>query len=134
MANNYAAFAEFFKTSPVDMNKVFDSQRRNIEAASEAVQTVVEGVQAVSRRQAEVLREGVEQALSSSRQLLSSGTPEAGLAKQAELARNLFESAVINFREVTELLTKTGFEAFDVLNSRASEAINETQASTKRKN
>lgn len=132
--NNFASFAEFFK-APVDMNKVFDSQRRNIEAASEAVQTVVEGVQAVSRRQAEVLREGVEQALASSRQLLSSGTPEAGLAKQAELARNLFESAVINFREVSELLTKTSFEAFDVLNSRASEAISETQAAgSKRKN
>ncbi len=134
MSNTYA-FAEFFK-APVDMNKMFDSQRRNVEAASAAVQTVVEGVQAVSRRQAEVLREGVEQALASSRQVLTSGTPEASMTKQAELARNLFESAVVNFREVSELLTKTSFEAFDLINRRASEALSETQAAatSKRKN
>ena len=129
MANtNYAAFAELFKSPAVDVNKLFDNQRRNVEALSAAVQVGVESAQALSRRGAEVLRDHVEQTLKASRELFASGTPEASLAKQAELARTLFESNVVNFREMTELFTKTSFEAFDVLNRRASEAMHEVQS------
>jgi phasin family protein len=132
------AFADLFKNA-FDFNQLVATQRRNIEALSEANQVVVEGAQAISRRQAEVIRTNVEDALKASKALLTSGTPETNLTKQADFAKSMFETTLSNLREVTEMVTKSGFEAFDVLNKRAAETLEEissassTKTATKKK-
>lgn len=128
-------FADLFKNS-FDFNQLFSTQRRNIEAFSAANQAFVEGVQAVSRRQAEVIRENVEDVLKASKDLMTSGTPETNLTKQGELAKTIFENTLANLREVTEMVTKSGFEAFDVLNKRAAETLEEISkaSNAKKKN
>lgn len=136
MATNSAyAFAEIFRNS-FDFNQLFATQRRNIEALSAANQVVVEGVQAITRRQAELLRENVENVMQASRDILTGGSPEASLSKQAEAAKSVFQNTLENVREVTEMATKSSFEAFDVLNRRATESLEEigaTAASATRK-
>jgi phasin family protein len=135
MTYNYA-FADLFKNA-FDFNQLFSTQRRNIEALSAANQAFVEGVQAVSRRQAEVIRENVEDLLKASKDIMTSGTPETNLSKQSELTKQIFENTLSNLREVTEMVTKSGFEAFDVLNKRAAESLEEISKaapSTKKKN
>lgn len=118
-------FAELFKNS-FDFNQVFSTQRRNIEAVSAANQAVVEGAQAISRRQAEVFRANVENVLKVSKEMMTTaGTPEVSVSRQADLARALFENTLSNLREVTETVTKSGFEAFDVLNKRVAESLEE---------
>jgi len=117
-------FADLFKNS-FDFNQVFSAQRRNIEAFSAANQAVVEGAQAISRRQAEVFRANVENVLKVSKEMMTSGTPEVGVTRQADLARAIFENTLSNLREVTETVTKSGFEAFDVLNKRVAESLEE---------
>jgi phasin family protein len=117
-------FADLFKNT-FDMNQLFSTQRRNIEALSAANQAVVEGAQAISRRQAEVIRGHVEETLKASKDLLTSGTPETNVTKQADYAKGLFESTLSSLREITEMATKSGFEAFDVLNKRAAETLEE---------
>lgn len=127
---NYAnAFTDMFKNN-FDYNQVLTTQRRNLEAASEASQAVVENVQAISRRQAEIAREAVEGALKASKDIFTSGTPETNIAKQAAFAKNAFESALSNLREVSEMAAKSCFEIFDVVTSRASESIEEISKAT----
>jgi len=121
MATNFA-LNDLFKNK-LDFNQVIATQRSNIEALSAATQIVVESAQAVSRRQAEVIRENVEDVLKASKDLLTSGTPETNLTKQADFAKSIFESALANLREVTEMVTKSGFEAFDLLNKQAAENL-----------
>ncbi len=122
---NYAnAFADMFKNN-FDYNQLLNTQRRNLEAASEASQAIVENVQAISRRQAEIAREQVEGALKASKDIFTSGTPETNMAKQAAYAKNAFEGALSNMREVSEMAAKSCFEIFDVVTSRASESIEE---------
>ncbi|MDX2074663.1 MAG: TIGR01841 family phasin [Alphaproteobacteria bacterium] len=122
---NYAnAFADMFKNN-FDYNQVLTTQRRNMEAASEASQAMVENVQAISRRQAEIARETVEGALKASKDIFTSGTPETNIAKQAAYAKGAFENALSNLREVSEMAAKSCFEIFDVVTSRASESIEE---------
>lgn len=123
------AFADMFK-SALDFNQLFSTQRRNIEALSAANQVVVEGVQAISRRQAEVLRTNVEDTLKASKDLMTSGTRETNLTKQADFAKSFFETSLQNLREITEMATKSGFEAFDVLNRRAAETLEEMSKAT----
>lgn len=123
MTNNYA-FADLFKNN-WDFNQLFSSQRRNMETLSEVNQVVVEGAQELSRAQGEALRSNVETILKTSKDVMSSGSPETSLAKQADLAKSLFENTLSSLREMTEMATKCSFEAFEVLNKRASESLNE---------
>ena len=123
------AFAEVFKNT-FDFNQLINTQRRNIEALSAATQVGVEGVQAISRRQAEVARDNMETALKASKDLLTSGTPETNLSKHAEFAKSFFESALSNLREVTEMVTKSSFEAFDVITKRTQETLDEVSAAS----
>lgn len=137
MASSNYAFTDLFKNA-FDFNQLFSTQRRNIEALSAANQAVVEGAQAISRRQAEVIRSNVEDVLKASKDILTSGTPETNLTKQADLAKVIFENTLSNLREITETVTKSGFEAFDVLNKRVAESMEEISkssgtASTKKK-
>jgi phasin family protein len=135
MSTNPFAFADSFK-SLFDVNQILDTQRRNLEALATINQGMVECAQAISRRQAETAQASVQALLKTSRDVVSSGTPEAGLAKQAELTKKICEQGVINFREASEMLAKSGFEAFDLLNKRATEALSEVSrqaASSKRK-
>ncbi|NBO18185.1 MAG: phasin family protein [Proteobacteria bacterium] len=136
MTNYSNAFADMFKNT-MDFNQLFSTQRRNIEALSAANQVVVEGAQAITRRQAEVIRSNVEDVLKASKDMMTTGTPETNLTKQADFAKSMFETALGNLREITEMVTKSSFEAFDVLNKRATETLEEltkagTQASTKK--
>lgn len=116
--------ADLFKNN-FDYTQLLSTGRRNLEAASEASQAVVENVQAISRRQAEIARTSVEGALKASKDIFTSGTPETNIAKQAAYAKDAFEGALANLREVSEMAAKSCFEIFDVITSRASESIEE---------
>ena len=121
MSYNFA-LKDLFKNN-FDFSTVVDIQRRNLEALSAATQTAVAGVQAVSRHQAEVVRTNVEGALKASKDLITSGTPESNLTKQADFAKSIFENTLSNLREISEMVTKSSFEAFDVLNKQAAENL-----------
>ncbi len=118
------AFSDMFKSS-LDFNQIFSTGRRNLEAANAATQVVVESAQTISRRQAEVARANIDNALKVSKDLLTSGTPETAISKHADLMKAFFENTLTNLREVSELVTKSSFEAFDVLNRRTAESMEE---------
>ena len=109
----------------VDVNKIMASGRKNAEACSAAGQAVAESCQAIARRQAELARAQVEKTLKTCKDMLVNGSPEINTTKQVELAKTMFESSLNNLREVSELATKSMFEAFDIVNRRASESIEE---------
>ena len=118
------AFADMFKNS-FDFNQILSTSRRNMEAISAANQVVVESAQAISRRQAEVARANIDNALKVSKDIMTSGTPETSISKQSDLMKAFFENTLTNLREVSELVTKSSFEAFDVLNRRTAESMEE---------
>lgn len=113
----------------VDVNQLLAAGRRNAEACTAAGQAVVESAQAIARRQAELARAQVEKTLKTCKDMLVNGSPEINTSKQIEFAKSCFESSLNNLREVGELATKSCFEAFDVLNRRASESIEELTSS-----
>ena len=122
-------YSEFFKNS-FDFNQLFSTQRRNIEALSAANQVVVESAQAISRRQAEIARDNVEQSLKASKDMMSGGASEISIAKNADMAKSFYESSLANLREIVETVTKSSFEAFDILNRRAAESMEEITAAS----
>jgi len=118
-----------YKVPGVDVEAMMAAQRKNIEAVTAANQLAIEGLQAVIRRQAEIVRASVEEASSYVNQVVAAGTPEEKAAKQAELVKAAFEKSLANARELAELVAKSNNEAAEVLSKRVSESLDELKSS-----
>ena len=124
-------FAEF-KIPGFDMQSLVATQRRNIEAVNTANQLAVEGIQAVLRRQTEIMKSMVEESSSVLREMMAQGAPEQKIAQQTELVKTAFEKALANLRELTEMVAKSTTEAADVLTKRIGESLTELKSSLQR--
>ncbi len=135
-ADMMKTFADFKTPSAaamptIDVTQLMASGRKNAEACTAASQAFSESCQAITRRQAELARAHVEKMLKTTKDMLVNGSPEINTSKQVDLAKTMFESSLNNLREVGELVTKSGFEVFDVLNRRASASIEEITGAAK---
>lgn len=117
-----------FKVPGVDFEAILASQRKNIEAVTAANQLAVEGLQAVLRRQAEIVRQSLEEATSLVSDFTAVGAPEEKVVKQTELVKTTFEKALANIKELSELVAKSNSEAADVLAKRVAESLDEVKA------
>jgi phasin family protein len=116
-----------FRVPSVDVDAVVASQRKNIEALTQANQLAVEGVQAVARRQVEIARQAMEEFSAMIRDMVQPVSPEDRLAKQAEFSKQALEKGLSNARELTEMVTKANTEAFNVINKRVTESLEEVR-------
>lgn len=130
--NQFSEQFSKFSAPSVDFNEFFNVGRRNMEAYSAANQALIEGAQAINKRSAEVMQNNIERCLSASREMMSSKSPETNTAKQSEVAKDVFETCVSSAREISEMASKSAFEAFDVINKRCAEAMEETSQLAKR--
>jgi phasin family protein len=121
-----------YKLPGVDMDQLLATQRKNIEALTAANQLAFEGMQAVLRRQTEILRQSMEQASSMVSELMAAGAPEDKVAKNAELAKVAFEKALANMRELAEMVAKSNAEAAEVISKRVSESLDELKVAVQK--
>ena len=117
-----------------DVEGFVASQRKNVEALTTANQVAFEGVQALVRRQAEIVRENVEELTKITRELTAAGSPEDKLAKQTQLAKEAFENALGHVRELTGLVQKSSSQAVDVLSKRVADNLDEVKAALTKAN
>lgn len=126
------AFAGF--TLPgFDIEAVLASQRKNIEALTQANQLAVEGVQAMARRQAEIAREAIDEASAVLRDIVQPTAPEERIAKNAELLKQTFERSLANTRELTLMFAKANNEAFDIVAKRVAAGFEEIRDEAKKR-
>jgi len=120
-----------FRIPNVDVEAVVAAQKKNIEALTSANQLAVEGMQAVAKRQAEILRQTAEELQKNMQSLMENGAPDAKVAKSTELTKTAFEKAIANMKELSEMVSKSNAEAFDVINKRVAESLDEIRDLTK---
>nr|CAE11935.1 unnamed protein product [Magnetospirillum gryphiswaldense] len=107
-----------FKVPGVDVETLVGSQRKNIEALTQANKLAYDGLQAVLKRQVEILRQTMDEVAVVSKDIAEPGNPQDKAAKQAELAKEAFERSLSNMRELAEMIAKANNEAFELLNRR----------------
>ena len=120
-------FADF-RFRPFDVEAIWAAQRRNLEAFSQVNQLVVEGVQAVARRQIELTRETFEGFSTLLRDIAQPVSPEDRIAKNTDYAKQMLEKGVNHGREVVSIAAKAGADAAEVLHTRATEGLDEIRA------
>ncbi len=124
------AFAGF--TLPgFDAESVLTSQRKNVEALTQANQLAAEGLQTVAKRQVEIAKEAIEEASTLMRDITQPTAPEDRVAKSAELLKQTFEKGLANARELALTLAKAQTEAFDVITKRVAEGLEEIRDTAK---
>ena len=135
--NKFAAdYSKLFvngKAPSFDFEAAFSSQRKNVEALTAANQVAFQGAQAVFRRQVELVREAFDKFGSVSKDFTAPGSAEEKLAKQAELGKAAFESALANAREIGELVQKTSEDAMELISKRVAANFDEVKAALKPK-
>ena len=105
-----------FRLPGVDFAALVDRERKNIEALAKANRIAFEGWQRLVRRQAEMLQETMKKVVADAGQ-------EDAIKKRADLAKEGFEKALANMRELAEITTQSQKEAFDVVRKRIEENV-----------
>jgi phasin family protein len=122
-----------YKIPGVDWQEVIAAQQKNLQALAKANQVLVEGAQAVMRREIEILQKAMAELAEASKELMQQGDPQAQASKRLELAKTSFEAAVQNMRELAEVAGKSNREALEVINQRALESFEEIRKAMDRK-
>lgn len=113
-----------FKVPGVDLSSLIDARRKDIEALAEANRQAYEGMQAIAKRQAEILQQTMTE-WQAAAQNMAGKDFTANATQQTELAKAGFEKALANMREMAELATRSQSQAFDTVNKRFQENLAE---------
>ena len=100
---DFTKIAGQFKMPNFNADALIEAQRKNIEAVTAANRIALEGAQALTQRQVEIVRQAWDESASVLESLTAAGKPEEKLAKQAELAKQALEQGLANLRELSEM-------------------------------
>ena len=117
-----------FKVPGFEVDSLVEAQKRNVASFQEAGTIMTKGFQEIAQRQVEMAQKGFEAAIAGAGEFAKAETPEAGAKCQVAFAKQAIETQLANLRELGELAQKTGGEAFEVVNKRFIEGLDEVAA------
>ena len=132
--NDFSKFFEGYSPSPIDMKSFLETQRKNLQAVSEAQQSTLEGIQAIAQRQTELLSQFVEDNSAIAKQALTEGTPEEKIAQNADIFKATYERNINSLQEMSDLIGQSNQKATGILNKRVSASVNELKSAIKKQN
>jgi phasin family protein len=127
-------FTEQFKVPGVDTKALAESQKRNMETLAEINRVAFDGARAIMQRQAEIMRQAMEEATKAVRDMSKPGKPEEAMAKQAEMAKHVYEQCLANARELAEMGTKSNSKAAELFTHRVTDGLEELKGAFKHTN
>ena len=142
MANNnpfgdafkaFDAFRDYSKQQfpAFDYESFASAVRQNIETIQEANQAIAEGIQAVAKRQAEILQANTDNAFLLFKEIASSSDPKESAQKQAEFAKSSFEKASSDASELIEIASSSNKKAAELISAQVENNLKELNKSAK---
>lgn len=121
-------FFEQAKVPTFDMEALFATQQKNMEALVEANKMAAAGYQDLFKKQIAMIDETVAAAQAQVSEMKMDALTAEGAQKQAELMKEGFEKAVANLTELAETAKKINEESFAIVQARTAAAIEELKA------
>ncbi|MEC9346764.1 MAG: TIGR01841 family phasin [Pseudomonadota bacterium] len=137
MGNSLNPFGDFtkmlgdMKLPGFDIGALVEMQKKNVEAVIAANRVAMDGVRAVIERQVQIAQASAEQAQAALKAASSGKTKGVDVSNQIEEARAAVEKAIADMRELSEMVTRSQTEAFEILNKRMLEAADEVKGQFK---
>lgn len=126
MAEEMTKMLGQYKIPGVDMDSIVASQKKNVEALVNANRTVVEGVQAVMKRQAEIVQEAMAEMTKAAGTLGKAGSsPQDLVAAQVDLVKGGLERTFASLQEISQMVAKSQTDATSQINSRVTASLDE---------
>lgn len=102
------------------------SGRKDLEALIKANQKSYQGLQAVVKRQTEMLRDSIT-AWQGTVKALPGSDPKEGIAKLDKMGRDAFKQALDDIRELADMAAKSQAEAFEIVRERITSNVDEVK-------
>ena len=123
----FATFGRDLKMPTVDIEKIMNHNRKNLEALEKSAKASAAGASALVAKQREALQEELREFTDAVQNYRVSGNPQEMMEKQADFARKSFEVALKNAGEVAEIVQKSGADSLDILRQRIRDAMDEVR-------
>jgi len=109
---------EQLKMPGIDMGAILEAGRKDVEALVEANKSAYEAMQAIARKQTEMMAESM--------QVMQEAAKGAGdPAKQTEVVRSAFEKTIADMKEIAEMAKRSQTDAMAHITQRAAEHMEE---------
>jgi phasin family protein len=116
-----------WKVPGIDLDGMMASYRKNMDALTEAGRLATEGMKALAERQTQIMRDSMETLRGATAELTAAKDPQDFATKQAEVAKQAFEKASANLKDLADLVVKSNTASFDVIQSRMNQGLAELQ-------
>ena len=113
-----------FKLPGVDVGAIVDSQRKDMEALTEANREAYDGIKALAERRNAILMES----LSQWQQALKNAGGKDAMTQQADLARKGIEKAMSDIRELVAMEAASRTKAWKIVQDRFNENLSNMKA------
>jgi phasin family protein len=113
----------------VDVDKLLEVQKKNIDALGQSAKVAAQGAQSVAQKQREVLEAGLQEAATLAREYKPLGKVHENLALQTEFARKVFEIAVKGAQDSATTARQSTTDAVKIIQDRMKESFEEIRAS-----
>src|SRR5436190_13476432 len=127
-----AKMLEQFKLPGIDTKEVVEARRKDIDALVQANQVVYEGMQALAKKQAEMLKEAMENIQTAVKDA-AAGVGAGDPTKQGELARKAYEKVLGDMKDLAEIARESQADAIAKITQRGTEHLDEVKKMMKLK-
>ncbi|SAL56646.1 phasin [Caballeronia terrestris] len=117
---DFTKMLEQFKFPGVDSASITESTRKDLQALTEANRLAYEGMQALIRKQTELLNENAR-AIQTAAQQIQGATPTEVMASQSEFVQKSLQKAFDNMRQLAEIAQQSQTAAIAAMTRRAEE-------------
>ena len=115
-----------FKMPGIDMAAIVEARRKDIEALVEANAETLASMQAMARKQTEMLSEAMQGMQDAAKSPAGGGMADA--AKQGEVVRKGFERTFANMKELAEMARHAQSDAMSRITQRATHQMQEIKS------
>jgi phasin family protein len=112
------SFASNVGLPQVDVDKLLETYRKNIEALAASAKAAAGAAQSMAQKQREVLEAGLREAEALARDYKPLGDARENLVKQMEFVRKVFDISIQGAREAAETSKQSTAEAVKIIQER----------------
>ncbi|WP_425266549.1 phasin family protein [Caballeronia arationis] len=128
---DFSKMLESFKFPGVDMTSLLEARHKDVEALAEANTLAYEGMQALVRKQTEMLNASAHE-IQAAAGRMSGDNPTDSMAKRGEFIQQSLQTAFENMRELAEMAQKSQTVALAAISKRAEQTMRELKALSNR--
>lgn len=131
MANDTNPFGDMttmmqqFKVPGLDMAPIMESRRKDMEALTEANKATYEAMQAVARKQTEILTETMQGIQDAAKGMATATAGSPNAAKQADAVSSAYQKALADMKELAEMVRKSQSDVMVGITARATQSMQE---------